>query len=172
MSHPLRQRMLMAYTGRVVSPSEVAAELEEPLGDVAYHTKQLLAHGCLELVEAVRGRGGVKHFYRATVPYEVGDSDWAALSPALRRRVAEPVLASIVEDLVAAAEGGGLTAHEMHISRTRLALDEHGRRELGGLLEELVGDALRIQEESAKRQGGEAGPPSWVLAMLHFPRES
>jgi hypothetical protein len=171
MSHPLRQRMLMAYTGRVISPSQVAAELGESLGDVSYHTKQLLAHGCLELVEAVRGRGGVKHFYRATVPYEVGDTQWAGLSPALRRRVAEPVLGMIVEDLFEASETGGLTADDMHISRTRLALDEQGRRELGGLLERLIDDALRIQAESAERRGGDASPPSWVLAMLGFPRE-
>ena len=172
MSHPLRQRMLMAYTGRVVSPSQVATELGEPLGDVSYHTKQLLAHGCLELVEAVPGRGGVKHFYRATVPYEVADREWAGLSPAARRRITDPVAAAIVEDVVEAAGSGGLTADEVHISRTRLALDEQGRRELGGLLEELVGQALRIQEESAQRHGGDAGPASWVLAILHCPRES
>jgi hypothetical protein len=171
MSHPLRQRMLMAYTGRVVSPSQVAAELEEPLGDVSYHTKQLLAHGCIELVEAVRGRGGVKHFYRATVPYEIADAEWAGLSPALRRRVAEPVAGTIVEDLAAASEAGGLTADQVHMSRTRLALDDRGRRELGALLEELVARALRIQEQSTARQGGDAGRPTSVLALLHFPRE-
>jgi hypothetical protein len=169
MSHPLRQRMLMAYTGRVVSPSQVAAELEEPLGDVSYHTKQLLAHGCIELVEAVRGRGGVKHFYRATVPYEVPDAEWARLPPALRRRVTDPVAAAIVEDVVDASNSGALTADDIHISRTRLALDEPGRRELAGLLEELVGHALRIQQESAERRG--AGQQSWVLAILHCPRE-
>lgn len=172
MSHPLRQRMLMAYTGRVVSPSQVAAELEESLGDVSYHTKQLLAHGCLELVEAVRGRGGVKHFYRATVPYEVADAEWAGLSPSIRRRVAEPVVATIVEDVVDASEGGGLTADDVHISRTRLALDEQGERELASLLEDVVGRALRIQEESAHRLGEDAGPPSSVLAIMHFPRAS
>jgi hypothetical protein len=170
MSHPLRQRMLMAYSGRVVSPSQVAAELEEPLGDVAYHTKQLLAHGCLELVEARRGRGGVKHFYRATVPYEVADADWGGLSPMLRRRLAEPVVGMIVEDLVAASQAGGLTDDDVHVSRTRLALDDEGQRELGKLLEELVGEALRIQQESADRLGSDA-PPSSVLAILHFPRD-
>jgi hypothetical protein len=170
MSHPLRQRMLMAYTGRVVSPSQVAAELKVPLGDVSYHTKQLVAHGCLELVEAVRGRGGVKHFYRATVPYEVGDAEWRGLSPALRRRVTEPVVATIVEDLAEAAPAGGLTGDEVHVSRTRLALDEQGWSELSRLLETLVGDAVRIQRECAERLGDEAASTSSVLAILHFPR--
>src|SRR5215204_356255 len=84
LSHPLRSRLLMAYTGRVASPSQVAEELGAPLGDVSYHTKRLVEQGCVELVEAVRGRGGVKHFYRATVPYEVRDEAWEGLAPALR----------------------------------------------------------------------------------------
>jgi Helix-turn-helix domain len=172
MSHPLRQRMLMAYTGRVVSPSQVAAELQEPLGDVSYHTKQLLAHGCLELVEAVRGRGGVKHFYRATVPYEVADAEWSGLSAASRRRIVEPVAAAIVEDLARASSAGWLTADDMHISRTRLALDEQGRRELSRLLETLVDDALRIQDEAAKRLRGERPESPSVLAILHFERDA
>jgi hypothetical protein len=170
LSHPLRQRLLMAYTGRVMSPSQVAAELGESLGDVSYHTRQLLAHGCLELVEAVRGRGGVKHYYRATVPYEVGDAEWRTLSPTVRRKLVEPVVGTIVDDIADAAPAGGFNADEVHVSRTPLALDAQGVRELSGLLEQVVGDALRIQDASAKRLGGEPAPTSSVLAILHFER--
>ena len=162
----------MAYTGRVVSPSQVAEELKQPLGDVSYHTKQLLSHGCIELVEAVRGRGGVKHFYRATVPYEVGDAEWAGLSPALRRAITEPVVATIVEDLAESAAAGGLGGDDVHVSRTRLTLDEQGRAELARLLETLVRDVLRIQSESAERHGGGAGATQSALAILHFDRKA
>jgi hypothetical protein len=172
LSHPLRQRLLMAYTGRVLSPSQVAAELDEPLGDVSYHTKQLLAHGCVELVEAVRGRGGVKHYYRATVPYEVGDREWRTLSPALRRRLVEPIVAAIVDDVADAAESEALDADDVHVSRTPLALDEQGWGELSRVLESAVADALRIQGESAARLRGAAAPATSALAILHFPRAS
>jgi DNA-binding transcriptional ArsR family regulator len=168
LSHPLRQRLLMAYTGRVLSPSQIAAELGEPLGDVSYHTKQLVAHGCVELVEAVRGRGGVKHYYRATVPYEIGDAEWRTLSPTLRRKLVEPIVGTIVDDVAEGAASGSLNAEDVHVSRTPLALDERGRRELSRLLEKVVGDALRIQRESAERLGGEEAPSSSVLAILHF----
>ncbi len=170
LSHPLRQRLLMAYTGRVLSPSQIAAELGESLGDVSYHTKQLLAHGCLELVEAVRGRGGVKHYYRAIVPYEVGDAEWRTLSPALRRKLVEPVVATVVDDVAEAAPAGGFNADDVHVSRTPLSLDEQGRSELSRLLEAVVGDALRIQDESAERLAGEGRSASSVLAILHFGR--
>jgi hypothetical protein len=36
LSHPLRQRLLVAYMGKAASPSDVAAKLEEPLGNVSY----------------------------------------------------------------------------------------------------------------------------------------
>ena len=56
------------------------------------------------------------------------------------------------------------------MSRTRLALDEQGRLELARLLETVVGDALRIQRESAERMGDADAPASSALAILHFDR--
>jgi DNA-binding transcriptional ArsR family regulator len=166
LSHPLRARLLMAYTGRVASPSQVAAELGAPIGDVAYHTKRLQEHGLIELVEAARGRGGVRHFYRATVPYEVADAEWASLPAELRREITRPVIEAILDDVARVARDGGLADETVHVSRTRLDLDEEARNELARLLENVVDEALRLQRESAARGGGE--PPT-ALAILHFP---
>jgi DNA-binding transcriptional ArsR family regulator len=163
LSHPLRQRLLMAYTNREVSPSQVARELDESLGDVAYHTKRLVEHGCVELVRAVRGRGGVKHFYRAAVKYEVTDRQFGMLSPSLRRSVAEPVLAQILEDVAGAGAAGALGDDDVHISRIRLDLDEAGWAELSRLLEEVVDRAQELN------RSGDGGRPS-SLTMLHFRR--
>jgi DNA-binding transcriptional ArsR family regulator len=169
LSHPLRSRLLMAYTGRVASPSQVAAELRAPIGDVAYHTKRLLEHGLIELVEEARGRGGVRHFYRATVPYEVADTEWATLPEELRRELARPVIASILDDVAWAAREGALSADGVHFSRTRLELDDEARSELARLLETLVEEALRLERESAARRAGGDRDPSTALAILHIP---
>jgi DNA-binding transcriptional ArsR family regulator len=164
LSHPLRQRLLMAYTNREVSPSQVARELDESLGDVSYHTKRLVEHGCVELVRAVRGRGGVKHFYRAAVKYELSDEQFGMLSPSLRRTVAEPVLAQILEDVADAGAAGALADKHVHISRMRLNLDEAGWEELSRLLEQVVERAQELN-----RRGADGGRPS-SLTMLHFRR--
>jgi DNA-binding transcriptional ArsR family regulator len=169
LSHPLRSRLLMAYTGRVASPSEVAAELGAPIGDVAYHTKRLREHGLIELVEEARGRGGVRHFYRATVPYEVTDTEWATLPAELRRQVVQPVIGSILDDVARVARVGGLADDRVHVSRTRLELDEEARSELARLLETVVDEALRLQDESAARRGPGTSEPSTALAILHIP---
>jgi hypothetical protein len=113
----------------------------------------------------------VKHFYRATVPYEVSDRDWEALSPALRRRLVEPILAAIVDDVAHAAETQALDAGGVHVTRTPLALDDRGWDELSRLLETVVGDALRIQDESSERLQGRAAPTSSALAILHCQRD-
>jgi DNA-binding transcriptional ArsR family regulator len=164
LSHPLRQRLLMAYTNREVSPSQVARELDESLGDVSYHTKRLVEHGCVELVRAVRGRGGVKHFYRAAVKYELSDEQFGMLSPSLRRTVAEPVLAQILEDVAEAGAAGALADEHVHISRMRLNLDAAGWEELSRLLEQVVERAQELN-----RRGADGGRPS-SLTMLHFRR--
>ena len=66
LGHPLRQRILQVLNTRVASPSEIAAQLDEPLGNVSYHVKTLLEYDCVELVETAPVRGAVEHFYRAT----------------------------------------------------------------------------------------------------------
>lgn len=159
----------MAYTGRVASPSQVAAELRAPIGDVAYHTKRLQEHGLIELVEETRGRGGVQHFYRATTPYEVADAEWATLPAELRSEVVRPVIESILDDVAGAAREGGLSDDALHVSRTRLQLDEEARGELARLLETVVEEALRLERESAARGAGGGREPSTALAILHIP---
>jgi len=166
LSHPLRQRLLMAYTNRVVSPSEAAQELGESLGDVSYHTKRLLEHGCIEHVRTVPGRGGVKHYYQATVHYEVRDEEWNLLTPALRSRIAEPIVAQIVEDVAEAAATGALGAEDVHVSRIRLQLDAEARADLLETLRGVVEKAERLNRESEARGRGGAS----ALAILHFDR--
>jgi DNA-binding transcriptional ArsR family regulator len=169
LSHPLRQRLLIAYTARVASPGELAQELDEPIGDVSYHTKRLLAHGCLELVRTEPGRGGVKHLYRAAVGYELEDEQWGTLPPGMRRSIASPVLAQIVEDALGAAAGGGLESDDVHLSWMPLRLDERGWRELSRLLRDLVDEARRIEAESARRAGGEPDARPSTLTVMHLP---
>jgi len=41
LGHPLRMSVLAILNARVASPSELAKELGEPLGNVAYHVKIL-----------------------------------------------------------------------------------------------------------------------------------
>ena len=165
LSHPLRQRLLIAYNQRPSSPSEAAERLGEPLGNVAYHTKRLLEHGCLELVGTSPGRGGVKHTYRATLRYELEDDTWGALPESLRGSLAGRAVSEIGREVASGAAVGGFADDDMHVSRLNLDLDERGWSALSRVLRETVASADRIVEESAARG---AGTRRSVLAIMHF----
>jgi DNA-binding transcriptional ArsR family regulator len=168
LSHPLRQRLLIAFARRVASPSEMATELGEPLGDVAYHVKRLVDLGCLELVRAERGRGGVKRFYTASARYEVEDAAWTTLSPSSRHSIAEPVAAQIVSEVQGAAADGRLGADHVHLSFVRLHLDERGLEALSTVLRSVVDEADRLERQSEQRSGAAARRPT-ALSIAHVP---
>ena len=165
LSHPLRQRLLMAYNQRPSSPSEAAQRLGEPLGNVAYHTKRLVEHGCLELIGTSPGRGGVKHTYRATVRYEMEDDRWRELPPSLRGSLAGRIVSEIGREVASGAAAGGFADADVHVSRLNLDLDERGWSELSLVLRETVASADRIVEDSTARGPGTRRS---VLAIMHF----
>jgi hypothetical protein len=165
LSHSLRQRLLILYSQEPASPSELAQRLNEPIGDVAYHTQRLVEHGCLELVGTVKSRGGVKRRYRATRRYEFEDETWSGLAAPLRGSLAERAVSEIGDDVAAGAAVGGFADEDVHLSRIVLQLDERGRNELSVVLRETVARADAIAEESARRGSGRRRS---VLAVMHF----
>jgi DNA-binding transcriptional ArsR family regulator len=169
LSHPLRQRLLMAYYERVTSPRELADDLGEQLNAVSYHTQHLLRHGFLELVRTEKRRGATKHYYRAVVRPEIYDDEWVSLPESLRRGIAGAIVAEIWLDLLDAQAAGRLDAEGIHLARTPLELDDRGWDELSTLLRETGHAALRIESESAERSPSRARRRS-MLALLHVPR--
>lgn len=73
LSHPVRAQALTILNARVASPSEIAEELELPLGNVAYHVNELEKFGCVELVRTVPKRGATEHFYRGVAQKYLSD---------------------------------------------------------------------------------------------------
>lgn len=72
-AHPLRIHILEVLGldgGRVMSPTELAFELQLPLSNVNYHVKALLDAELIEEVGNRPVRGATEHFYRlyAAVP--------------------------------------------------------------------------------------------------------
>jgi hypothetical protein len=168
--HPLRLRLLTIFNERVASPSDLAAELGEPIGNVSYHTRILARPGCVELVRTKQVRGAVEHYYRAVVRPVFSDDDWAELPPSIRKSLAGAVLTEIADDMTAAAAQGGFDRDEVHLSRTPLTLDTRGWQDLNELLQGIYDRALEIQAESASRQHSDGAQSSEaaVMALLLF----
>jgi hypothetical protein len=167
--HPLRLRLLTIFNERVASPSDLAAELGEPIGNVSYHTRILARLGCVELVKTKQVRGAVEHYYRAVVRPVFSDEDWAELPKSIRKSLADAVLAEIADDMGAAATEGGFDRDDVHLARTPLVLDEQGWQDLNELLQDVAEKALDIQAKSASRlqaDGATDSEAAVLVAML------
>lgn len=67
LSHPLRGLILEAVDQTAArSPSELAEDLGEPLGNVSYHTRQLAQRRMLRLSRTTPRRGAIEHYYTIT----------------------------------------------------------------------------------------------------------
>jgi DNA-binding transcriptional ArsR family regulator len=152
LSHPLRVRMLTLLNQKVSSPSELAQELGEPLGNVSYHMRFLADLKMVKLVRTEPRRGAVEHYYEALEPPVISDDDWAQLPASLRRSLSDSVLSEVAKDLRGAAKAGGFDRENIHLSRNALVLDQRGWDELSTLLDALVEQACTIQEQSNKRR--------------------
>ncbi len=65
-AHPLRVSILEVLSldgGRVLSPNELAQELQLPLGNVNYHVTELVKARLVRLVDERQVRGATEHFY-------------------------------------------------------------------------------------------------------------
>ena len=91
LAHPLRVRALAILTEREASPSELAEELGEPLGNVSYHVRLLHELELIELVKTTPRRGAIEHHYRArsdrhlrVLELALDDAGWEQLRAELR----------------------------------------------------------------------------------------
>jgi DNA-binding transcriptional ArsR family regulator len=174
LGHPLRVRLLALLNREVASPSEMAEELGEPLGNVSYHVRILLSCECIELVETSTVRGAVEHHYRALMRPFFSERDWARLPASARRSISDATLDQLWHELGEAAEQDSLDRRtDRQLNRTPLVLDEQGWGEVNELVAELRERAFEIQAQSAgrlqARDGG--GPPVLSqLVLMHYER--
>src|SRR3954467_3232590 len=107
LAHPLRVQILTVLEGRTASPSDLAEELDAPLGNVSYHVRTLSDLGLLKLVRRRTRRGAVEHYYRARERATVSDRAWSQVPSVVRRSMVGVALEQAVDQAVAAAGGWG-----------------------------------------------------------------
>ena len=166
LAHPLRIRMLSVLNQRVASPSELAGELDEPIGNVSYHMRTLADLGMVELVRTEPRRGAVEHYYRAIERPHLPAQDWATLPPSVRRSFSDVTGRAVLDDFTGAVKAGGFERDGARLNRLELKLDQKGWDELGKLLDDA---AQRIEKAAAKskdRKSGEDAITGTAVLML------
>jgi DNA-binding transcriptional ArsR family regulator len=171
LAHPLRIHILRVLEDRVASPSEIAEEIEAPLGNVSYHVRFLARVGLIELSSTKPRRGAVEHYYRAVGRPQISAQAWELVPQVVKDALIGSTLHKIGEMVAAAAQAGGFDGDKAHVSRRAYALDERGFDELSVAVGDLLTRAGEIQRESASRRAEsetETGELDAGVVMLLF----
>jgi DNA-binding transcriptional ArsR family regulator len=152
LAHPLRIHILRVLEDRVASPSEIAEEIDAPLGNVSYHVRFLARVGLIELSSTKPRRGAVEHYYRAVGRPQISAKAWAQVPQVVKDALIGSTLYEIGEMVAAAAQAGGFDCDNAHASRRAYALDERGFGELSEAVSDLLARAEEIHRESASRR--------------------
>ncbi|MGB9183762.1 MAG: helix-turn-helix domain-containing protein [Solirubrobacteraceae bacterium] len=169
LAHPLRTRLLAALDGRTASPSQLAAELDVPLGVLSYHVRRLVALGFLRLVKRVPRRGAVEHYYTATARPRATDQAWGATPSIVKQAVLGASLDQVGTLVTAAAAAGGFDAPESRLSRIRVSVDAQGWREMAKELAESEKRIEAIERASQRRletRDGDGSLTATVVGIL------
>lgn len=153
-THPLRGHVLVTLCEKgVASPKEIADEIGLEVSEVSYHFRELKRRKLIRLVRTEKRRGFSEHFYEPVVPaLHFDDEEWMSIPRALRSTFSADMLRHIIDDLVAALEGGTLDARNRHLSRTPMTVDEQGWDEATRVVDDALGRILAIQKACAERQ--------------------
>lgn len=150
-AHPLRLQILSLLDNRVASPKEIAAELDTPLPNTAYHVRQLASLGLVELVKRTARGGAIEHHYTASVRPIIPDDVWADLPDIVKRAYNSGVLQQAIPQLLAAADAGGFMAEDSHFTRTPGRLDAKGWRAISRELMKTFERIQKLRDESEAR---------------------
>jgi DNA-binding transcriptional ArsR family regulator len=151
LAHPLRIRILAILEDRVASPSEIAEQLDAPLGNVSYHVRQLAELGLISLVRETPVRGTLEHHYKAEIRPRITDKAWSAAPDIVKHATVSATLEQIGVNVNRAAAEGGFSKDNAHLSRIPLVLDSEGWNEIAGELNSLLDRVERIQRAANKR---------------------
>jgi hypothetical protein len=85
----------------------------------------------------------------------------------VKRALLGATLASVSEEVNAAASGGGFEREDIHLTTSRLVVDEQGWKEISKLLDDTWKNIEKIQRDSGKRvKDADDGMNATVVAML------
>jgi DNA-binding transcriptional ArsR family regulator len=170
LAHPLRVQILSTLEDRIASPSDLATELDAPLGNVSYHVRTLADLGLVKLVKRRTRRGAVEHYYQARGRAQVTNRAWAQVPGVVKRSMVAVALEQAVDQAGAAAAAGGFDHEDANLSRESVKLDAAGFGEVSEAIGRLHVELAAIQERSAarlKKAGeGDAELQAGLITML------
>lgn len=151
LGHPLRLEILAILADDVASPTEMARQLNERVGNVCYHVNVLRDYGLVVDDKEVPRRGAVEHFFRAAARTVIPPGAWDNLPDAVRKGVSVRILEKAIDDVRDSMEAGVFDDPPGELSWTPLILDQLGVEELGKITRKFIESSLEVQANASKR---------------------
>lgn len=173
-AHPLRIEILSLLDNRVASPKQIAAELDTPLPNTAYHVRQLASLGLVELVRRTVRGGAVEHHYTTRVRPTIPDELWATLPDIVKRAALGGAAHQALSEMIRAVDQGGFGREDAHLTRTPARLDAKGWRALSRELHKSLKrvDAIVAETEARLKKNPDAETVEAMTVMALFERPS
>lgn len=166
LAHPLRVRILGVLDERMASPSELAEELDAPLGNVSYHVRILASLGLIRLVSEMPRRGSVEHYYESDPHPLLSAETWSVVPQTFKPAALE----SAANAVRAAVMRGGFERRDALLARGAWNLDPKGWRALADAGRALLAHAEDIRRAAEARiMAGESEPELATLLLMLFP---
>jgi hypothetical protein len=167
-THPLRGHIWVTLFERgLVSPAQVATELELDVSEVSYHFRELKDRKLIRLVRTVQRRGFDEHFYEPIAPaLDFDDAEWMKLPLAIRSSFSGEAVRHAIEQFTSALEAGSFDARSRHLSQSWLLVDERGWKEVARTMQRALDRVEAIQERCSKRREVSAEPGIRVSVVM------
>lgn len=172
-SHPLRVKVWYLINQSPTSPNRIALKLGEPLGNIAYHVRELEKYGCIELIDTKQRRGATEHYYRALARTLIDTETWARLSFEERQPTSRYGLQCVIADAIAADNAGTFDSRaDRHLTYFPVNVDEEGWAKIAAACDDFLDLVMKVQEESTNRSARAPDQPaiSAVASLLFFER--
>jgi DNA-binding transcriptional ArsR family regulator len=171
--HRIRIYVLTLLNEGTYSPDELARIIEEPLGKVTHHVKELLDAGSIELAKTEQVRNTTQHYYRAVEMPHYTDEEIAAMTTQQRQVTMGLTLQCMTAEAMAAFWAGKMHSDpRVWLAWRWFNVDAQGREEIADEQARSWDRVREIEAQSTNRRaasGEEAA--SIVVASLGFERE-
>lgn len=164
-SHPVRLQCLTILAERVISPRELAEELNEDLSNVSYHVRVLSELELIELVHEEPVRGAVAHYYKAVERPLLSLEQWEEMPHGVRKAFSVLNWDVLIKNATQAIESGTFDNRpDRHLTRTPLLVDSQGFARLSKAMDKLLEMVFEEQVASAERISESGEKPIHAVA--------
>jgi DNA-binding transcriptional ArsR family regulator len=154
LNHPTRTQILANLQERALAPVELEDIMGETLSNIAYHCRQLLKYGCIEVAEKKQIRGAMRTRYRAITRMLLDRDNWDRLSKETRSGISLSAVGEVVDRASTAIEADTFDKRtDRAVITMKMDADEQAWQEINGIVRGTYESLAEVEARTANRKG-------------------